>query len=231
MPDGNIAICYAEAVAEGVAANAYPLGFEHHYWKPALLDEPGKLNTPSKIFLDSMSDLFGVWVRDEQINRVVEVATDAHWHTFQSLTKNTPRLLQFEYPRNWWVGASTPPDFMFGGELKPVQQKRMLARTLQILRELKLSGRAAITWLSAEPLSWDIADVLAAFPGAIDWCVIGAASNGRQKFPPNPQDFKNTLAELDHQGVAVFYKGNLQSLPAARFAWREDFPIQRRLFE
>lgn len=34
MPDGTIAVCYAETTAEGAARRAYPEGFEHHYVGP-----------------------------------------------------------------------------------------------------------------------------------------------------------------------------------------------------
>jgi protein gp37 len=66
MPDGSVAICYAEAVAERLAASAYPHGFAHHYWRPEMLQAPLKVKQPAKIFLDSMSDLMGHWVPDEQ---------------------------------------------------------------------------------------------------------------------------------------------------------------------
>src|SRR5574341_410290 len=70
MPDGVIVECYAETVAERVAQNAYPHGFEHHYWRPEVLDEPLKLTKPARIFLDSMSDLIGHWVEKEQVEQV-----------------------------------------------------------------------------------------------------------------------------------------------------------------
>src|SRR5687768_11051635 len=55
MPDGSVAVCYAETVAEKVAGSAYPHGFSHHYWHPKRLNEPLGLKEPAKIFMDSMS--------------------------------------------------------------------------------------------------------------------------------------------------------------------------------
>src|SRR5262245_29116946 len=82
MPDGALAVCYAETVATRVGKTAYREGFAHHYWRPHVLDEPLQLRTPSRIFLDSMSDLMGHWVPSAQIAQVLDVCRQAEWHTF-----------------------------------------------------------------------------------------------------------------------------------------------------
>lgn len=87
MPDGTIAACYAERVAQGVAQAHYPDGFAAHTWRPGLLDEPLAVRTPAKIFLDSMADLFGSWVPQTHIDLVLVTVARAHWHTFQVLTR------------------------------------------------------------------------------------------------------------------------------------------------
>src|SRR5258708_28712194 len=93
MPDGTIAECYAENVAERVSQTAYSKGFKYHYWRPQALEEPLKLKTPAKIFLHSMSDLMGHWVPAEHIEQVLDICRRADQHIFQLLTKNAPRLL------------------------------------------------------------------------------------------------------------------------------------------
>lgn len=213
MPDGSIAICYAEHVAERVAQAAYPEGFAHHYWRPELLGEPLKLTTPAKIFLDSMSDLMGHWVPDEQIEEVLDVARKAHWHSFQLLTKNAPRLLQFEFPSNVWVGVSAPPSYFMGKRLSDKQQARMVTRQVEVLRQVK----ADVRWMSIEPLSFDIAPLLK--DSNLQWAVIGAATNGAKAYQPKPEWVENVLLTLDAQETAVFFKGNINWTP-----WREDFP-------
>lgn len=221
MPDGKIAICYAEAVANGVARDAYPHGFEHLYWHPKRLEEPLALKTPSRIFLDSMSDLMGAWVPMSQIGAVFEICRQAKQHSFQLLTKNAPRLLKVQpIPRNIWVGVSSPPDFMLGHRLTIQQQHAMLQRALWVLGAIEQPVR----WMSFEPLSWDVADIVAAYPGVLNWAVIGAASNGPAEFPPDESDLRRLLDVLDRQGVPVFFKGNLRSLPWARDNWRENMP-------
>jgi protein gp37 len=216
MPDGSVAECYAETVAERVAQNAYPAGFEHHYWRPDALREPLRLRTPARIFLDSMSDLMGSWVPDEQVEAVLDVCREAHWHQFQLLTKNAPRLTHFDFPDNVWIGVSAPPSIMFGKRLSPVQQTRMVARSVAILRSL----RVPVRWMSIEPLSFDIAPLLV--DSGLQWAVIGAATNGKKTYQPEAAWVAHVLEVLDAQGTQVFFKGNLDWTP-----WREDFPMAR----
>jgi protein gp37 len=214
MPDGTIAVCYAESTAHGVARASYPEGFEYHYWHPERLEEPLRVTQPARIFLDSMSDLMGHWVSDEQIEAVLDTCRRAHWHDFQLLTKNAPRLLKFDFPANVWPGASSPPDFMRGKALNRRVQERMLHKALSVLSQVK-----GVSWLSFEPLSWDVAGIVAQYPEALKWAVIGAATNGRVAFQPDGVHVQRLLDVLDGQGVPVFFKGNLEWTP-----WREEFP-------
>lgn len=215
MPDGSIAKCYAEEQAGGVAQAAYPEGFEAHYWRPNKLNDPLKVKKPARIFLDSMSDLMGHWVPDEQIEKVLDVCREADWHTFQLLTKNAPRLLKFDFPPNVWVGVSSPPDFMWGKPVSRESQEKMLTKSLEVLSQLSNN----VTWISAEPLSWDISGIVELYPMALEWCVIGAASNGKTKYQPDPAYVENLLGVLDRLQVPTFFKGNLDWSPH-----REDFP-------
>ena len=75
-----------------------------------------------------------------------------------------------------------------------------------------------VTWMSIEPLSWDISPFLAdCCP--LKWAVIGAASSGKNTFQPEPEHVENVLSILNAHNVPVFFKGNLEWDP-----WREDFP-------
>lgn len=220
MPDGTTAICYAETIAEGIAASAYKNGFAHHYWKPQHLDSPKKKSDPLKIFVGSMADVFGHWVKDEQIQAILDVARDCPQHTFQMLTKNAKRTRDFDMPKNVWVGASMPPDVWMGKELTDNQKERMLHVMLQSLNE----ANASVKWMSFEPLSWDVTPIVEQY-NVLTWAVIGAASSGRNKyFPPKESDFLMLQSELDNQECAIFFKGNLSSLAVAKNNWREEFP-------
>lgn len=222
MPDGKIAICYAESTAN-VMQSGYPHGFEHHYVRPHMLDEPLRHKTPAKIFLDSMSDLMGQWVSDEEIQRVLDICRQAHWHVFQLLTKNAPRLAKFDLPKNVWAGVSAPPTFMFWKELTRDQQVRMVNKQLDTLAVLKSRGHP-VCWMSIEPLSFDIAaifeewirdDQTRAHPGGLplDWAVIGAASNGSKHFQPDAKHVESAHEVLWQNGATIFHKGNLEWTP------------------
>lgn len=232
MPDGAIANCYAEDVAQNVAQAAYPHGFEHDYWKPELLNEPSKLKKPSRIFTGSMADVFGHWVPEAHIQAVLDVIAAAPQHTFQLLTKNPLRALNFTLPSNVWLGCSTPPDFMWNKPLSRDQQTRMFFKSLSSLMALK--ERGVTTWISAEPLSWDVAALLqddSAWMGdpyqcaAFDWIVIGAASNGKTYYPPQEAHVRTLVDWCEGAGVSVFFKGNLKSLAWAEANWREAYPM------
>jgi protein gp37 len=221
MPDGAIANCYAEDVAHNLAQVAYPHGFEHHYWKPELLVKPGRVHQPSRIFVGSMADVFGHWVPADQIEQVIQVARDCPQHSFQFLTKNPLRTLQFDLPPNAWIGASSPPDFMWNKALNSNQKISLLDRSLKTLAEVKTPVR----WMSFEPLSNDYAWLIRRYAGVLQWAVIGAASNGKTLYPPDEKHVRNLVEELDAQGVKVFFKGNLKSLEWAAQNWREEFPV------
>lgn len=220
MPDGAVAECYAKLIAERAAQNHFRQGFEHHYWREHKLEEPLKVTEPAGIFLDSMSDLMGSWVPYEQIEAILRICSEAHWHIFQLLTKNAPRLTRWLFPDNVWVGVSSPPDWMHGKRLARAQQERMLRRSLETLANT--SG--GVRWMSFEPLSWHVATIVADYPGVLDWAVIGAASNGNAVYPPQTSHLEALLDVLDRQGVPVFFKGNLKHKPWAKANWREDFP-------
>lgn len=219
MPDGSTAQCYAETVAEGVAQSAYPHGFAHHYFKPSLLNEPLSVKTPSRIFLDSMSDLMGHWVPEDQIESVLDIARRAHWHTFQLLTKNAPRLNKFIYPDNVWVGASVPPSSFMGNALSFAQQERMMIKILSSLEQVN----ARVKWMSIEPLSFDVVPMLETSNHPLNWIVIGAATNGRTVYQPNRLHVTRLLRYCADHAIPVFYKGNLKG-NAGIGEWREEFP-------
>lgn len=226
MPDGKVAVCYAEAVAGGLAQKAYPNGFEHHYCHSERLSEPAGLKAPAKIFAVSMGDLFGHWVPELHVKGVLCAAQKNAHHTFQLLTKSPARARvgKFTLPTNVWLGASSPPDYMHSKALNDEKKRMLLGGFLQNLRDIKIAQPHVTTWMSFEPLSWDVASVVAEYPGAIQWAVIGAASAGRTYYPPEEAHLRALQDALDDQGVPTFYKGNLRSLAWAEAHWREDYP-------
>lgn len=217
MPDGSVAVCYAKKIAEGLAHHAYPQGFEYHYWRPHALSEPLKLKESAKIFVGSMADLFGHWVPEEHIRQVLDVMRQAHWHTFQTLSKYPVRLPSFNpYPSNVWVGVSLPAGHQMSADGG--------ARALRAYLGQMDVVRASVRFLSAEPLWFDAGHVLETWAeknGGLpfEWVILGAATNGPKTYQPRAEWIERMLAVLDDYSVPVFFKGNLHWMPR-----REHFP-------
>lgn len=158
--------CYAETFAErfrGVPGHPYEQGFDL-LLVPDKLAEPLKWSLPKTVFVNSMSDLFQDGVPDDYIVAVVKVMQMANWHTYQVLTKRVDRMrdllagpLAFAaQDKHIWWGVS-------------VEDRKYGLRRLESLRQ----ARAAMKFLSIEPLLEDLGDVV--FDG-IDWVIVGGES-------------------------------------------------------
>ena len=233
MPDGSIAQCYAKTIAEEITPQLYPKGFEHHYWHPERLYAPLKVKEPGGVFVGSMADLFGGWVPPAQIAQVVDVMRQAHWHTFQVLTKYPANLGQYQFSDNVWLGTSLPSRERLPKRVRGLSwdeySDRMAASFLDQLARLRLHLNN-IRFVSFEPLWGDVAEPLQRwldnrYSGSgkcqlpFEWAIIGAASNRRQTFQPKPEWVENLLALLDQFEIPVFFKGNLDWQPQ-----RLEFP-------
>lgn len=219
MPDGSVTECYAKTIAERFTSG-YPKGFEHHYWRPHSLDAPRKLKKPAGIFVGSMADLFGHWVPEEQILQVLDVMKDAHWHTFQTLSKFPIRLPEFNpFPENAWVGVSLPA----GHSMSETGGARALSAYLRHMKHIK----ATVRFMSIEPLWFDAAPVFEEWLETeeklpFEWAIIGAASNGSRVFQPETEWTQSLLGVLQGQDVPVFFKGNMDK--DFWSDWRDEFP-------
>lgn len=99
--------CYAERVAirfsgkgqayEGLAkiTNGHPQWTGKVAFVEKHLLDPLKWKEPRRIFVNSMSDLFHEGVSDPQLDAIFAVMAQAHWHTFQVLTKRPERMLAY----------------------------------------------------------------------------------------------------------------------------------------
>ena len=132
---------------------------------------------PLLIFGDSMSDMFAANVPEGHVRAILAEMRKAPHHTYQSLIKAAPQLLQYlpDLPPNLWVGCNSPPDWFMGRRMSHDQQKSMLRRSLAVLREVK-EKTGNIVWMSAEPISWDLTSVIDE-QHPLDWIVVGAASD------------------------------------------------------
>lgn len=217
MPDGKVAICYAESIAE-----KFRMGkFKDIRLKPEELTAIRNLKHPSGIFVGSMADVLGVGVPDEAVQQIIDTMRECSQHIFYILTKNPPRLLDFSWPENAWVGVSAPPSFMFGNELTLEQQTRWYDKALTTLGKVDVPVR----WTSIEPLAWDVSKLIESHWRDFEWAVIGAATDGAKTHQPDTKLFNKTWKALG--GKPVFLKGNIDMTLAQSVCggWLEQWPL------
>jgi protein gp37 len=153
--------CYAERMAirlAGMNQPRYRNGFEVTL-QPDLIRLPLRWRQPRVIFVNSMSDLFHEDIPESFIAEVFQTMLEAHWHTFQILTKRADRLAEIArrlpWPINVWMGVS-------------VESPRYVNR-VERLRQVP----AAVRFLSVEPL---LAPVPLLELAGIDWVIVGGES-------------------------------------------------------
>jgi protein gp37 len=183
--------CYAERFAErwrGIDGHPYEQGFDLKLW-PERLDIPLRWRRPRLIFVNSMSDLFHEDVPLGFIQRVFDVMAQAHWHTFQVLTKRHERLAELadrlEWPVNVWIGVS-------------IENKRWVCRA-DFLREVRA---AAVRFISAEPL---LGPLFGLDLDGIDWLIAGGESGPGHR-PVREEWIVDLRDRCATAGVPFFFK-------------------------
>jgi protein gp37 len=158
--------CYAETFSErfrGVPHHPYENGFDLRL-VPEKLAEPFRWRKPSRIFVNSMSDLFHEGVPDEYIVSVSRVMERANWHQYQVLTKRSIRLRDLlnttlksiASSRHIWWGVS-------------VENRKHGLPRVDHLR----NAQVAVRFLSIEPLLEDLGEIDLT---GISWVIVGGES-------------------------------------------------------
>jgi len=207
----NCNYCYARRIATRFkGTKAFPNGFEPTFHR-GRLNEPRLLRRPSKIFVCSMGEMFGPWVKEDWLEEIFHIPFECSQHTFQVLTKYPQNIMKTVFgcllPRNLWMGIT-----ITGKESKE-KQRRML---------LDLESCHCITkFISFEPLLGEYK--LANFRG-IDWIILGGQTGPKKFYPPEEwiQKIEYKAWELR---IPIFEKNNL------RKCWlrlpREEFPTNK----
>jgi protein gp37 len=147
--------CYAERMAKRLHAMGqvnYRNGFKLTLHERSL-ELPLHWKQPQMIFVNSMSDLFHKDVPIDFILRVFDVMRNAHWHTFQILTKRSDRLLeldsQLDWPQNVWMGVSVEnSDYTFRiDNLRPTHAKIKFLSLEPLLGPLHHLNLTGINWV------------------------------------------------------------------------------------
>ena len=165
----------------------YRYGFEVKI-HPSLLRQPLYWKKPRLIFVNSMSDLFHEKVPFRFIERIFETMENAHWHTFQILTKRAERLKEvapdLPWPQNVWAGVTTESD-------------KYISRIDQ-LRTIP----ASVKFLSIEPLLGPINKLDLTL---IDWVIVGGESGPRAR-EVKPDWVRSIRDQCVNEGIPFFFK-------------------------
>lgn len=118
--------CWARKRAEGGLRGKFGYPEDDPFqviFRPERLSQLSKVKKPSKVFICSMGDLFGVGVDDSWIDEIAMAMNNAKWHKYYALTKSTARmntmlktsrLLQFMRTREQlWLGISAEYQALF----------------------------------------------------------------------------------------------------------------------
>jgi protein gp37 len=127
--------------------------------------------------------LFGDWVKREWIDEVIKIANTYQGYTFQFLTKNPKRYLDFNFSENCWLGVT-----ITGLE----------NNTQELINLLKQKNN--YKFISFEPLMADIRNLDLS---GIDLVIIGGMTgNGNNNIKPEKEWMK-----IKHENI--FFKKNL----------------------
>ena len=181
--------------------------------KPHKLREPYTWKEPSRIFVNSMSDMYHPQIPDDYIAEVFAVMNDCSQHVFQILTKRPRRAAKWagEWTENIWQGTS-------------IESPKYLYRIDQ-LRECQAKTR----FLSLEPLLEDLGELKL---DGIHWVIVGGES-GKGYRPMDHAWARDIRDQCVDKGVAFFFKQSaayrtemgteLQETDGSKTVWQQ-FP-------
>ncbi|MBK4732438.1 phage Gp37/Gp68 family protein [Oxynema sp. CENA135] len=177
--------CYAEALTKRFHTN-FPNGFDLTL-HPDRLQEPLKWRKPSRVFVNSMSDLFHEDVPLSFIKNVFNVIAQTPWHIYQILTKRDDRLLelssQLTWHKNIWIGVSV--------------ENQNYVRRVDNLRQVP----ATVRFLSCEPLLGNLDLNLT----DIHWVIVGGESGNKHR-PMQLEWVENICDRCQQADVPFFFK-------------------------
>ena len=185
--------CYARDIAMRFDHTFEPQFFEERLVAPLNTRLP--VAGINKVFVCSMADLFGDWVPDEWIERILDVVRDQKQWTYLFLTKNPSRYSEIDWPSNTWVGAT-------------VDTQARVQVTEDALRRVN----APVKFVSCEPL---LEEVIFSDMSVIDWIIIGGKSRNTQGRAEQPEWrwVENLLMQARDAEIKVYFKPNLTVVP------------------
>ena len=150
---------------------------------------------PATIFVGSMMELWGNWVRDEWLHDILLKTERASHHRYLFLSKKPGRYLDFvkyfSCLPNCWLGTT-------------IDYPESVDRLALIKQVPEYFSR---TFISFEPL---LGDVLAnaSIDKSINWIIVGART--KPDFQPKREWVERILKQADRLNIPVFMKDNLK---------------------
>ena len=189
--------CYANRIAQRI----YPEKFQPTF-RADRLYEPLDLKKPSRIFVSDMGDLFGEWIPNDWVGRVLDIVRRCPQHTFQFLTKNPSRYEDFSFPKNCWLGTTW--------DGLPLTQKN-----IEHLCDAVSSDN--VSFISFEPLLVPYRGELPV--DALDWIIIGELT-GVEHSIEEKRDILGWAQDILHQAqdleIPIFFKNWLGTMFSQR---------------
>jgi protein gp37 len=187
--------CYAETFAErfrGVAGHPFEFGFDLRL-VPEKLGDPIRWNTPRKIFVNSMSDLFHPDVPDDYIEKISRVMLAANWHSYQVLTKRADRM--GELLKTKLRKAALASHIWWGVSVE--DKAHGLPRIEQLRR-----AKTTVAFLSIEPLLEDLGNFDLK---GIQWVIVGGESGPRAR-PLSADWVRPIRLQCQKENIPFFFK-------------------------
>jgi len=172
-----------------------------------------------KIFVCSTHELFGSWIPDDWISRIMDnIKHFPHPNCiFLILTKNPERMQYWSYkngmPNNVWCGVTA-------------ETTEKIIKRLSYIWEVD----AKILFLSIEPIleriRTNIINMLL-FRVIVDWIIVGAETGNRKnKVIPKREWIEEIVSQAENLGIPIFLKNNLKKI------WGDDlmqqFPNEKK---
>lgn len=188
--------CYAETIALKFRGNAFPNGFEPTF-KPQKITEPRKWS-PSRIFVNSMSDVFHPAFTDEQRDMVFDEMLTTDKHDYLVLTKRPNLMAPYLIGKNGWLarrGLDEVPDQIWLGT--SVESNKYAWRANH-LRKIPVKVR----FISGEPLLGPLTSLDLT---GLTWIIVGGESGKgyREMDHDWARDIRDRCAEA---GIAYYFK-------------------------
>jgi protein gp37 len=183
------------------------------------LEDPIRWRKPSRVFVNSMSDLFHEHVPDKWIALIFGVMAASPQHTFQILTKRAERMLEWAEgidsitprdctPRllNWPSQSGEPrtsqwplPNVWMGVS---VEDQNAADERIPLL----LATTAAVRWVSYEPALGPVTFMsINGQENNLDWIVCGDESGPRAR-TAQASWYRNARRDCEQIGAAFFMK-------------------------